>query len=333
MPPSTGEDKAAFVLLNLAPEAAETVLARLGPERGGRLRERMQSLGQEPESDELAAQVLREFAELVRGAVPPAGAPGPKAEAPSPTGEAAPRLPRKAEPPPVDEGELGADPVAALRELDVEKLAAALQGEQARTVTLVLNCLEGEKAGEVLKRLQPETRRVVSLQLGKPVGGGTAVVERIARAVVRKALAVVEKPGESGDEAKYKKVADMLRLLDKTERMEILTLLEENDAETAAKIKEWLYQFQDLLRIEDRSMQKLLSEIDSKNLAVALKGAPADISEKVLNNLSKRARETLAEEMEFLGSTSSAAVRQAQKAVVEVIQRLDQAGELVMTEE
>ena len=124
----------------------------------------------------------------------------------------------------------------------------------------------------------------------------------------------------------------MLRCLEKTERMEVLTALEENEPETAGRIKSLLYQFEDLLRIHDRSMQKLLSEIDAKTLSVALKGANQAISEKVLNNLSKRARETLSEEMEFLGMVPIAQVRRGAKGLVDVIQRLDQAGELMMDE-
>ena len=79
-------------------------------------------------------------------------------------------------------------------------------------------------------------------------------------------------------------------------------------------------------------MQKLLSEIDSKTLSVALKGASEDISTKVLNNLSKRAREGIQEEIELLGNVQASQVRQAQKTVVDVILRLDQAGELQMQE-
>ncbi len=127
-------------------------------------------------------------------------------------------------------------------------------------------------------------------------------------------------------------MAGMLRCLEKTERTEVLTALDENEPETARRIKELLYQFEDLLRIHDRSIQKLLSEVDAKTLSVALKGATQEISEKVLNNLSKRAREALTEEMEFLGMVPIAQVREAQKALVDVIQRLDQAGELMMDE-
>jgi flagellar motor switch protein FliG len=118
--------------------------------------------------------------------------------------------------------------------------------------------------------------------------------------------------------------------LEKTDRMELLTALEQEDPQTASGVKEYLYQFEDLLAIEDRSVQKLLAEIDSKNLALALKGAQQEIVDKVLSNLSKRARESLAEEMELSGTVPPRHIQEAQKVVLALFQRLDQAGELVM---
>src|SRR5262249_33279099 len=173
-------------------------------------------------------------------------------------------------------------------------------------------------------------RREASVLLSRGATATAEVVQRVAAATLQKCRTMSEAPADPGDQERYKKMADVLRLMDKADRQEILTALEERDQATADAVKEYLYQFEDLLRIEDRSMQKLLSELDSKSLAAALKGAPEAIRDKVFGNLSKRARETLGEEMEFLGSVPPAQVQQAQQAVLEVIKRLDQAGELVM---
>ncbi len=227
---------------------------------------------------------------------------------------------------------MSGDAVEALRQLDGQRLAAALFGEHPRTVSMVLNSLETDKAGEVLKRLRPETRRDVSLRLSQTARSGPDVLQHIARALLKKSGTLRDAPAKPDDGAKYKRIADMLRLLDKPDRMEILAALQQGDGDTAAKIKDHLYHFDDLMVIEDRSMQKLLTEIDTRNLALALKTASEEINEKVQNNLSKRARESLAEEMEFMSSVPSAQIQQAQKMIVDVIQRLDQAGELVMKE-
>lgn len=327
------EERAAILLTALPPEEREQILTRLGPERGGRLRAEMRRIGQAPGSRDVLEQVLRDFEALLeRGPVSDREAPRAEvkkvAEPP-----ARPAPPAPADQPAVSADALARDPLAVLREMEAEQVAAVLEGEHPRTVSLVLNALETEQAGRVLKGLQPKTRREASLCLGQTSSGSRDVLQRIARALVQKSQTLRAHPEERhGGDARYKKIADLLRSLDKAERMEILNALEQQEAETAARIKDFLYEFDDVLRLEDRSLQKLLAEIDGKNLALALRGATPAVAEKVMNNLAKRAREMLNDEMEFLGSVAPAKVQQAQKMVVEVLQRLDQAGELVMGE-
>jgi flagellar motor switch protein FliG len=254
---------------------------------------------------------------------------------PTPTQLAAYRPPSEVEIPLPEQRELPplpSDPVRALELLPLDVLVVVLGDEQANTIALVLNTLPGEKAGEILRELSPDMRREVSVRLSRLTTPSPALLSRIAGALVKKARALAGKPSDSSGDARYEKMADMLRCLEKTERMEVLTALEENEPDTARRIRELLYTFEDLLRIHDRSMQRLLAEIEAKTLSLALKGANQAITEKVQKNLSKRAREALTEEMEFLGMVPIAQVREAQKALVEVIQRLDQSGELMMDE-
>ncbi|HZU37501.1 MAG TPA: FliG C-terminal domain-containing protein [Gemmataceae bacterium] len=323
----TGEDKAVLLLTSLSPTLVETILSRLDPERSGRLRGKLQRGATQQASDEIVAQVLADFERMLRRS---AAEPANILPMRPPTNKPAPPPPQAPEPLPAVE--TVADPVAALRSLDVPQLAAALAGEQGRTVALVLDCLDAEPAGEILKRLTPELRRDASVHLGRAPTVSMPLLQRVARALLQKCRAMNAGPAVQNGDARFRKMADMLRLLDKTERMEVLSAIEQQDSQVAAMIKDLLYQFEDLLLIEDRSMQKLLAEIDSKALATALKGAPDEIKDKVTANLSKRARDTLMEEMEFLGFIPASQAAQAQKTVVAAIQRLDQAGELVMKE-
>src|SRR5207244_7588272 len=105
------------------------------------------------------------------------------------------------------------------------------------------------------------------------------------------------------------------------------------DAAVAEEIKNLLYRFDDVLRIDNRSMQKVLMDIDTKTLAIALRGVSEEIKEKFLANLSKRAQDNLQEEMELTPFVPKDQVEDAQKNIVVVVQRLDLAGELVMTED
>jgi flagellar motor switch protein FliG len=319
------EEKGALFLKSLAPQIVESVLARLGPDRRDRLRSLMQRLPEEGHQEHLEG-VLREFeVRLLTRNVPttnpdvPANGTANVSEADSGSATA--------------KNEEPGDPLTALASLDTELLIQALEGENPRSIFLLLNHMPVENAGELFKRLPGKLRREISLQFTNPVIPGREVLAKIAQGVHRKSRILKETPKEPGPEARYRKMADMIRLLEREERKEVLVALEERDAAAAAAVKSQLYQFEDLLNIENRSMQKLLAELDTKNLALALKNAEADIKEKVLHNMSQRAQETLKEEMEFSQTTTSAQIQQAQKVVVETIQRLDQAGDLVMIQE
>ena len=181
-----------------------------------------------------------------------------------------------------DESAIESDPMAALRQMagggptsaaaNVDRLALALQDEHSRTVALVLTQMEPDRAGEVLKRLSPEKRRDVSPYLGKELAVSPELVNRIIRTVLEKCRHLSEKPPAPAGSNRFKRMAEMLRRLDKPDRMEVLAALEQNDPDMVASVKEYLYSFDDLLVIEDRSMQKLLAEIDSKSLASASEG-------------------------------------------------------------
>jgi flagellar motor switch protein FliG len=326
--PTTVEEKAALLLKSLSPEKAEGLLARLDASHRERLRVTMTRLEQEQKSQGVLDQVVRDFETVLRFTPRDAVELSTRGDEKKPSRRDAPAAPATAGDKP--SGDAADDPLAGLRGMSVDHLAAALQQEQPRTVALVLGRLEADRAGEVLKRLPSELRREVSPRLGQTVEVNPLLLPRIAQAIARKAQLLSERPAKPSDDAKYKRMADMLRQLDKEARAEMLTALEGHDAQTAARVREFLYQFEDLLNIEDRSIQKLLTEIDSKTLATAIKGAPEDLALRIFDNLSKRARETLTEEMEFLGSTPAAQVQQAQKVIIDAIQRLDQAGELVM---
>jgi flagellar motor switch protein FliG len=341
----TGQEKAALLLLRLPPGEADRVLARLDPERGERLRAHMQHFRQAPPPPGVVEQVLNDLDQILREQIGSATEPRPAEGAAAPAPEGAEPTPSAAKPAETgeslpDEAQIESDPLAALRAMtggppgqtagNDDRLALALSDEHPRTVALVLSQLEPVRAGDILKRLHPEMRREVSLQFGKEVNVSLDLISRIVRIVLAKCRALAEAPPAAAASNRFKRMAEMLRRLDKPDRMEILAALEQNDAQSAAQVKEFLYSFDDLLLIEDRSMQKLLAEVDSKSLATALKGASDAIRDKVRSNLSKRARETLNEEMELLGTLPSTAVQQAQKSVVDVIQRLDQAGELTM---
>jgi flagellar motor switch protein FliG len=352
----SGEEKGALVLKNLAPEVVERVLAQLAPDRRARLRALMGRLQTGPETQKILEGLLQELQRALTGKKAPGGAVTPTiltmpqspdraaaspaetiAEparpvsspvAPAPVAPPSPPAPPPAPPPPVSVN----DALTALERLPAERVAKALADEGPRTVSLILNSLEVGQAGEIFKRLPARIRAEASVQFSAQEMPSLEIVQRIAQAVVRKSQEVTEKPSFPAGAARNRKMADMLRLLDKPDRLQVLEALEANDPATANAIRDMLYRFEDALRVENRSMQKILMEIDTKSLSVALRDVSEELKNKFLANLSKRAQDNLQEEMDLVQSVPKDQIEQAQKEIVAVIQRLDLAGELVMTE-
>jgi len=351
-----GLEKAAVLLKKLAPDLAPRVLGQLALPQAERLRTQMLLLEKTPPDHAELMAILREIQQILFSKADKAKAENeekhaqttdaksskPDAEKKRMTAgsridhvvDEGPELPA----PPVVVGapprpmipDGARDPLGALKFVPAEHLVMVLKDEGARTICLLLNYLEVDVAGGIYKRLPPEIRREVSVQFALQPVAPPAVLERIALAVLEKCRTTKEIPQSSDPLARVRKIANLLRQLDRSERMEMLSALEGKDPETANGVKDQLYQFEDLLLVDNSSIQKLLAELDTKNLALSLKGASDGIRDKLLSNLSKRAQETLGEEIALLGSVPPAKVEQARKVILEALQALDARGELIM---
>jgi flagellar motor switch protein FliG len=116
-----------------------------------------------------------------------------------------------------------------------------------------------------------------------------------------------------------KEVAEILNLVERSTEKNIIDKLQERDAELADEINKLMFTFDDLVYVDDSGIQKTLREIDSKDLALALKSAPEEIKEKIFKNMSERAREMLKEEIEFMGPVRLKNVEEAQQRIVAVV--------------
>lgn len=343
----TKEEKVALLLLGLGPEAAERVLVQFEPEQQDFLRARLLRHKNSSPPLETFDQVLREFDELLIQATMKTEAaksssseagrgvrPGSLVDATDEDG----RFSGPAEDPALNaqpvpsETDVARNPFAALAQLTHEQIAAALQGESARTASMVISCLSPEQVVAVLKILPQKMRCEIMVHSGLRMSDDSELVPRIVRAVLQKVRAYSNMPAmNSTDDARLTKTADVLRMLEETDRTQIMTSIAQHDSKVAAMIREYLYYFDDIIYIEDRSLQKILSGLDAQQMATALKGASQAIIEKVMQNVSARVQEVLSEEMELLGAVPSQQVEKARSQIVDVIQRLDQAGELVTT--
>lgn len=217
-----------------------------------------------------------------------------------------------------------------IRRLRPVQVAGALRNEQPRTIATVLAVLTPERAGAILQHLPPETQGPSFLLLRDPPKVPPAMLNRILQATVEKGCRLGDDSIRDPEEETYRKLAEMLRSMDQAERAKILLSLAEEDPDTLDRLRKLLFVFTDVLRMSDRSIQKLLAEIDSSTLTTALKNADEEYRKCFTNNLSKRARATLLEELEYMDKVKPDEEAAAREAIADAIAQLDQRGDLEM---
>lgn len=332
----TGDDKVVWLLRALPPETAEAVLLRLAPVHAEKVRARMAAELPEVAPD-VASQLSREFFDVLRIAerrVPPPPPPDPEMEAPPPPEEPTPETATEETPmppptPPAPPAREDAQQLTqALTAFLPETIAAALTGERASTVALVVSRLDVQQAIALLKLLPTDVRHEVAVRVGQPSPLKPDLVTRILASVVAKCREIASQPAQMSGDQTLQRLAELVRSLGTEDRREILARLEKSDAAAAEKVRKQLYTFEDIAKLDDRTLQGILGEMSTQTLALAVKGAPDALKEKILNNVSRRARDTISEELEMLASASPAMIAGAQEEFVQVLRKLDEEGKL-----
>ena len=137
--------------------------------------------------------------------------------------------------------------------------------------------------------------------------------------------------GDVSEIGGVKAVAELLNNVDRAAEKNILGNLERENPELATEIKNLMFVFEDVMLLDDRSMQRVLKEVDSKELSMALKGASEELQDKFFRNMSSRAAEMIKEDMEFMGPIRLKDVEEVQQKIVDVIRRLEEDGEIIIT--
>ena len=137
--------------------------------------------------------------------------------------------------------------------------------------------------------------------------------------------------GEMSASGGAKALAEILNLLDTTAEKNVLQSLEADDPDLAAEIKNMMFVFDDIILLDDRSVQRLLKEVETKDLSLALKAASDDVKSKIYANVSERVSSMIQEEMEFMGPTRLSDVEAAQSRIVESVRRLEEEGQIIIS--
>jgi len=220
-------------------------------------------------------------------------------------------------------------PVAAMQtiaEMDSRQVYNLLKHEQPQAIALVMSYLGPVKSAQLLVLLRPEIREQVVERLATIAATPIEVVEKIVDVLIAR---VGAKPTRALNQTGgLKMAAALLNSLDKTTSKALLVALEERNAELGAGIRQRMFTFEDLTLLDPPSLQKILREIDMRDLAVSLKSASEKLKAALLACISKRAAETVNEEMSFMGALKAKDVEAAQQRIIEVVRRLESEGEI-----
>ena len=217
------------------------------------------------------------------------------------------------------------NPLKDLETLSVHQIAQALGSEQSRTTAMLLANLPAKLTGDILNLLKAEYQKLVMKELTKEQHAPAILVDRIARATFLRARQFSSEPPDTRNHAD--RVAEVLRSVPKAGRKNMLAAIEEQDPDLAKSLLTRIYRFDDITALNKAVVQRVLGEVDSSNLTTALFGADESVKDAIFANLSKRARQTIEEEMQFMTNVSETRILQARDAIAEVIAKIDMESE------
>ncbi|NLP29451.1 MAG: flagellar motor switch protein FliG [Clostridia bacterium] len=219
-------------------------------------------------------------------------------------------------------------PFAIARKADAHQLMNVISSEHPQTIALILCYLQSDKSGQILSALPEDVQSEVAYRIASMSNTSPMVIKEIEKVLDSKLSSVVK--SDMTVLGGVNTLVDILNQVDRTTEKNITESLEREDPELAEKIKESMFVFEDIITLDDVSIQRVLREMDAKELAMALKGCSEEVANAIYRNQSKRAAAALKEDMEFLGPVRLMDVEKAQQRIVGIIRRLDEAGEIVI---
>jgi len=219
-------------------------------------------------------------------------------------------------------------PFDFIRRTDPAHLLNFIQQEHPQTMAVVLSYLEPNKASVILQNLPCELQSEVLRRI--------ACMDRVSPETLREVERVLEKKLSTIDfEMSYtaggiESAVEVLNLVDRSTEKQIIDALEDEDPELAEEIKKRMFIFEDIVMLDDRSIQKVMREVDAQELAKALVTVDSEVQNKIFRNMSKRAEGMLKEDMEYLGPIKLSQVEEAQEKIVSIIRHLEDVGEIII---
>ena len=220
------------------------------------------------------------------------------------------------------------NPFQFFNDADASQLATSFQNENPQLIALILAYLKPDKAALVLSSLPDHLQSIVAIKIAEMDRTNPEILGEVEKIIESKFSSVVSQDFSKagGVEA----LADILNRADRSSERKIMEILEVQDLEMAERIRELMFVFEDLIKLDDKAVQRVLREIETKDLALALKGANEDVKDKIFRNMSERASGMLKDDMEYMGPVRAKEVQESQTKVVAVIRALEATGEITI---
>jgi len=220
-------------------------------------------------------------------------------------------------------------PFDFIRKTDASQILNFIQNEHPQTIALILSYLKPQQSATILSELAPEKQADVARRIALMDRTSPDVIKEVERALEKKlsSLMTEDYTMVGGVDS----VVEILNSVDRTTEKHIMETLEVEDVELSEEIKRRMFVFEDILMLDNRSIQTVLrQEIDNKDIAIALKGASEELQSVIFANVSKRLASMIREDMEFMGPVRKSDVEEAQQKIVNIIRRLQDSGEIII---
>jgi len=318
-----GLTKAAILLLAVGPERASVVLKQLSVQAVEEVTRELASLGRVP--PDLQSAVVEEFYTITmaseyanEGSLDYAR----KILLSSMDNKAAERMLGQIQ------TQVQKTPFAFLQRAESENLMTFIQDEHPQTIALIICHLPHHKASEILVALPMQKQIEVIKRVANMEQTNPEVIREVERGLESRLSSMLVQSMEKAGGVDT--VAEILNLADRSTEKAIMEGLESEDPDLVEQIRRLMFVFEDVLKVNDKGIQAVLKEVDNSELSLALKTASPDLQNKIFKNMSERAASLIREDMQYMGPVRVSDVEAAQQRVVDIVRRLEDAGEVVI---
>ena len=220
-------------------------------------------------------------------------------------------------------------PFEFVRKTDASQLLNFIQDEHPQTIALILSYLSSNQASAIISALAPDKQTDVAKRIAQMDRTSPDVIKEVEKVLEQKLASLVNQ--DYTIVGGVDSIVDILNTVDRGTEKHIMESLEIEDPELADEIRKKMFVFEDILSLDDRSIQRVLREVDNNELAVALKGSNEEVQNLIFSNLSKRLATMIREDMDFMGPVRMNDVEEAQQKIVNIIRKLEDSAEIIIS--